>query len=129
MEIDITDFFTTEYHGDYSNSVANLGQDAAKITWNSAMECEHNLIDTDEKRAALRDHVAGFGAWDSEEIAEWTDQECNALFIQLVSGDIREACQSDDWDWEDYESLCEKGTCAGNIVRGDDGRVYYYLGM
>jgi hypothetical protein len=129
MEIDITDFFTTEYPGDYSNSVANLGQDAAKITWHAAMECEHSLIDTDDKRAALRAHVAEFGAWDSEEIADWTDNECNALFIQLVSGDMREACQSDEWDWEEYQEAVESGQASGNLFRGDDGRVYYYLGM
>jgi len=129
MEIDITDFFTTEYPGDYSNSVANLGQDAAKITWNAAMECDHNLIDTDDKRAALRAHVAGLGAWDSEEIAEWTDQECNALFIQLVSGDMQESPMDDNWDWDDYEQLSEDGQCSGRIFRGHDGRVYYELGM
>ncbi len=93
MEVNITQFFNEACPRDYSASVAEIGNNAGKATWEAANEdsAEYMLIDTDEKRDALRQHVRGFGAWSDDEIAAWTDIELNALFIQLVSGDMREA--------------------------------------
>ena len=71
---------------------------------------------------------AGFGAWTDEEINAWTPTELNALFLQLVSGDIREAgIDTDAPDWEAYEAGADEGQYSGNIST-DAGRVYYYLG-
>lgn len=33
-----------------------------------------------------------------------------------------------DADWTAYELKAEKGGISGRIQRGDDGRVYYYIG-
>lgn len=132
MEIDITEFFRTEEHSDYSASVAEKGPAAGRITWAAAMRAADHppvMLDTEDKLEAFRDHMRGFGAWDDAEIAAWTQQECNALFIQLVSGDIRE-CGIDTLqpDWTDYEAGAQAGRHSGNFGPGDDGRVWYYLG-
>jgi hypothetical protein len=135
MEIDITRFFNESEPFEYSASIAERGVNAGRDTWNNARDegSRSPLLTTAEQLAALREYVKGFGAWDAAEIAAWDDSECNALFIQLVAGDMREMeslCMGDDGeiDWNEHESLASQGTISGNLYRGDNGRVYYYLG-
>ncbi len=132
MELDITHFFTEAAPRDYSASVAEIGRDAARTTWNAALDdTEHfpELLDTDEKREAFRAHVKGFGAWEESEIRAWSNDELTALLMQMIAGDMREG-GLDAWkvDWADYEQGATDGAYSGRIFRGDDGRVYYYIG-
>ena len=92
MEIDITNFFNNAEPFDFSASVAERGENAGRDTWNNAKRegAASPLLTTPEQLDALRSYVKGFGAWDDDEIAAWDDAECNALFIQLISGDMRE---------------------------------------
>lgn len=134
MEIDITTFFENADPFEFSRSCAEGGQNAGPETWAAALRegAESPILKTKEELDALRDHCKGFGAWTPEEIAAWSPAECNALFIQMISGDMREAgfenCFPDEIDWTDYEKRSEKGTINGLISRSVDGRVYYYLG-
>lgn len=133
MELDITRFFTEACPMDYSASAAELGQDAGKITWSAAVEdaAEYSILPDDAARDAFRDHVKGFGAWDDDEIAAWSNDELNALCMQMIAGDIRDVrrdMEPDNWDWTEYYRLSEKGQISGRMCQGDDGRVYYYLG-
>ncbi len=131
MEIDITDFFNSETvdMSDTSGSQMEHGPDAGRITWRNAKEAaqEYRHLTTVDQLAACRNHLTDMGLDTAEEA---TDDELNALFLQLVAGDIREVPDMDvgDWDWELYEKLAERGTVAGRMYRGDDGRIYYYLG-
>jgi hypothetical protein len=113
MEIDITDFFTSADPFEFSASIAERGQNAGPQTWTNAKEQAANapLLQTKEETAA------------------WSAVECNALFIQLVSGDMRESGlddDPDDDDWRDYEKGAEDGRFPGNIFRSSD-RIYYSL--
>lgn len=134
MEINITRFVRDEDPFNYSASRWEYGNDAPQATWRHAMQEGERapLLTTPEQLDALRDHVRGFGAWDEDEIAAWSDTECNALFIQLVSGDMREAgmdeCDLEEFDWEEYERRAHDGQISGNISIGGDGQIYYYLG-
>lgn len=133
MELNITEFFGAAAPMDYSASVAEIGAGAGRATWQAAVEDAPDwpLLDTDEKREAFRDHVRGFGAWDAAEIEAWSDRELTALLIQMIAGDIREADlspDSDDSDWIAYEARANAGHCGGNIYRGADGQIYYYVG-
>ncbi len=98
--------------------------------WRAACDdsAEYMLIDTDEKRDAFRAHVKGFGAWTDEAINAWSDIELNALFIQLVSADIRESGLDAGIDWHEYYEQAEHGTVSGNLFRADDGQIYYTIG-
>lgn len=140
MHINITQFFQTANPFELSGSVAEYGQNAEKITWQNALAhagANPAMLDTEEKLEAFRDHVRGFGAWDDSEIEAWTSQECEALFCQLIAGDMREAgleYPMSNHDWEQYEADSAKGVCPSNIFRGDVGpegeyEVFYYLGM
>ena len=131
MEINITRFFNEACPSDYSASAMELGQNVGQITWRAAMHdaLEYMHLDSDEKREAMRQHVKGFGAWNDEEIADWSAKELEALFIQMVSGDMRDADLSGiDTDWEAYEEGAQAGRFSSRIGRGDNGQVYYYLG-
>ena len=132
MEIDITRFCTENDPCDYSASVAELGDHAGKITWKAALrEAAHApMLTTDEQLEAFRDYVAQFGAWTNDEIAAWSPTECNALFIQFVSGDLQEAgleCLTED-AWLEYDRRSQNGECSSNIYRDFDGQIYYYIG-
>lgn len=129
MEIDITSFFNEADTPDYSASIAETGNsDIGKVTWRNARRAseEYDLLDTDEKRDAMRAHIKGFGAWDAAEIAAMSDTDLTALLIQMIAGDMREAGMDGvDFDWEEYE--CDE-TFAHRIGRDHDGRIFYYLG-
>jgi hypothetical protein len=131
MELNITHFFTDAAPMDYSASVAEIGNDAGRSTWQAACEdsSDYPMLDSDEKREAFRAYVKGFGAWSHDEIAAWSDSELNALLIQMIAGDIREASlDTEDPDWEQYQQDSEAGRISGNIFKGTDAQIYYYIG-
>ncbi len=133
MEINITRFFNEAYPSDYSASVAEIGNNAGADTWRAACDdsADYMMLDDDDKRQAFREYVKGFGAWDDEEIAEWSDIELNALLLQMISGEIREFRELADSDWQQWQELAERGQVTGNLYSGSlstDGKVYYYIG-
>jgi len=135
-EIDITSLVRSDEFVpfDLSNNCATLGNDAGRLTWNASIETAGSvasLIPTAEHKEAFRDFVASSGGWTREEIAAWTDTELDALLLQWIAGDVREAFDDADfadWDWAQYEKDCEAGRIAGRIFRADDGRVFFYIG-
>jgi hypothetical protein len=131
MELDITEFFESCNPADFSASAAELGKNAARITWQASLEEAENthLLETPAQFDAFRDYMKGFGAWEDDEINGWTAEECNALLIQVISGDIRESCLDTSCpDWAEYEEGAEAGQYSGRICQGDDGKIYYYIG-
>jgi len=111
-----------------SASAAELGPDAARITWRAAVEDseEYFMLDDEEKREAFRRFVKGFGAWTEEEIASWSDIELNALFMQFVAGDVRESrINPQNPGWARYEQENDEGFQFFQVA---NDRVHYYLG-
>jgi hypothetical protein len=109
LEIEVTKFVKQEDPNEYSNSVANMGKDAARITWQNAQDCDHSFV-TEENKQEFVDYFKEFGAWTEEEMQEWPINELNALFIQEMSAQIK----SED-------------TCS--MFQTDDGKWYFYVGM
>jgi hypothetical protein len=131
LEINVTRLATEGEMFDFSASRAERGMNAGPETWANAKQeaAERPILGADDL-AAFRDYMRGFGAWDDEEIDAWDATECNALLVQLVAGDLREAeslCPGDGpagVDWSTYQALAEAGTCSGRIyASGLD--VYY----
>ena len=132
MEIDITDFFMRACPRDYSASVAEIGANAGADTWSAAVDDapDWDLLTSDDEREAFREFVRGFGVWTDEEISAWSDRELCALFIQFVSGDMREAdisAKSTEDDWRRYQCDEESGRVSSRIYRADDGSIFFYL--
>ena len=130
MKIDITDFVNTECPMDYSASVAEIGNNAGRDTWNAALERaseEPRLLDTVEKTDAMRAFALSSGGWNQQEINQFTDIEVNALFIQWISGDMRECGLDKGATWDEIEALQSEGQAPGNLFKGIDGRIYFTL--
>ena len=130
MELDITTFVIQATPMDYSASIAEIGANAGRDTWNAACEDseDYMILDTEDKREAFCSIVISSGGWDANEIASWSDKELNALCIQWIAGDMREADMSADWtdaQWEDYYA---DENSRHSIYRGIDGKVYFYIG-
>lgn len=131
MELEITPMFEAMNPRELSASQAELGANAGAITWGNSLEAgkEFAPLKTDDAREAFRVWVRGSGGWSTEEIAAWSDDELNALFVQWIAGDMRDGrLDGEEPDWQAYEARAEAGNCASNIYRGDDGRVYFYIG-
>lgn len=136
MELEITSFFNAAAPMDYSASIAEIGNDAGKATWQAACDdsAENMILDTDEKREAFREFVRDSGGWYWCEIRAWSDAELNALCIQWIAGDMREPCDmemgahSTDADWAEYQKQSEEGLVSGRLFKGTDGKIYFYIG-
>lgn len=111
----------------YSASQAEIGPDAGKITWENAMDrAGEDTFLSDEQISAFRDHARECGAWSSEEIESWSKQECGALFLQFVCGDLRER---ESYIEEGREEEYEKNV-GGRVYHHEElGEWYYYLGI
>jgi len=148
MQIDITSLLEKDQFP-LSHSRAEGGQNAGQETWQASLEAakETRLLDTEEKLQAMRDFARSSGGWTEEDIAAWSDQEINALFLQWVAGDVRQcpaildeitfeerADSLDEIDWQEYEKQAESGRISGSLSRGNiEGsesfaRVFFYLG-
>lgn len=131
MEINITKFYNEACPKNYSASVAEIGQNAGADTWNAAKEDapDYNFIDTPEKVDAFKSFVLDSGGWNQEEIDAWSLIELNALFLQWVSGDIRECLEWDVDDiWANYEEMAEAGTVPSRLFKAEDNQVYFDIG-
>jgi uncharacterized protein (DUF2147 family) len=128
MEIDIT-FMLESDLPTMSGSVAELGSNAARITWNNSMEyaAENIVLKTPEQVQKAKDWFGEFGAWDDDERAAWTDQEVNALLLQYAAGSLREFPTDDDGEI-DFEEA-GNGQYDGHVYKGDDGKIYIYVGI
>lgn len=133
MDVNINKYFENELcPSDFSASAMELGQNAGQLTWSYAKEESQDtvLLTTFEQFAAFIEHIDAMGFDFSEDEKPMNGQELNALFIQLISGDIRESIGLDQTpiDWEGYEKDCEQGMNSANIFKGTDNNIYYYLG-
>lgn len=132
-EINITRLVSDVDPFAFSHSIAEGGQGAGPETWRAATAeaQERPLVDSAD-RDSVRRFFAGFGAWEAEEIAAWSDAELDALVLQYASGDLREVqslCPGDglaDVDWAEAEELAQAGTISGNLFVSD-GALYISL--
>ena len=107
----VSQMFAHHEPWDCSNSQANLGPQAAKLTWACAREVARDSgLETPITPAvvdAMRDHFRAYGAWDSEDIDAWGAPEMLAMIVQEIASDLR-LLGSDDYDLdtcvERYES-------------------------
>ena len=133
MEININKYFENELcPSDFSASVVEMGQDAGVLTWSYPNEEAQDtiLLTTFEQFAEFIDHVESMGMDFSEDEKPMTGIELNALFIQLISGNIRESEGLSEYpiNWDLYEEEANYGQISSNIFKGTDSNIYYYLG-
>jgi len=133
MEININKYFENELcPSDFFASVAELGNNAGQLTWSYANEESEDtvLLTTFEQFAAFIDHMESMGFDFDEDEKPMDGRELNALFMQLISGDIRESEGLSECpiNWNLYEHESEQGQVSSYIFKGIDNNIYYYLG-
>ena len=115
---------------DCSNSVANLGHDAGKLTWQASQGFASSLVLSEGQKEAVRDFVRSSGGWDEEETAAFSDTDLTALCVQWIAGDIRESFGDDlpddpaEWDWADYNERAERGSVPSTLYL-HDGKLFW----
>lgn len=129
-QIKITKFFSEAEPFKYSHSIAEGGPTAGKDTWSAAVADANQyayLLDTPDKCATFKEHMKGMGFSEADEMDVWPHEQLVALFVQLISGDIRESgiTENSADEFAAWEARADGG---GRMYRGDDGEVYYYLG-
>jgi hypothetical protein len=112
----------------FSASAHEMGENAGRITWNNAKDGPQ-LLTNDDQREAFKEWIADFGAWDESEREAMTDQELNALLVQFVSGDIREAGADslEDIDPAQLVEDQENGGICSNLYQDDSGTWFYSI--
>lgn len=134
MELNITTFWHAAGFIDYSASAAEIGQNAGRITWDQSIEDspQFMILDNPDKLSAFQNFVQSSGGWTIEEIKAYSDVELNALCLQWISGDAREAFPGarsaedigpEQWaEYEANENFCHR------LFLGMDGAVYFNVG-
>lgn len=129
MELDVTHMVEeSDNMVALSGSRMEWGQDAGRITWNNSVAYgkDNPLLHDAEMMDAARAHFRSYGAWSSEEIAAWSEEELQGIMCQDVAAAIREMDVAEDY--EDYERLVEAGALSGRLYRSQEGRWYFYVG-
>jgi hypothetical protein len=134
MEINVSCLISSIDPRELSTSVAESGRDAGKNSWAAAMSAaaESPLL-TDLQRDEAREYFKGFGAWEDNEIAAWSQSEVDALVLQYCAGDLRilqDLAPGDGVggiDWDEAESLSNAGTCSGYLYP-HNGELFAYIG-
>jgi len=136
MEIDITDFVLKNAMIDFSASVAEIGNNAARSTWNAVREHSPSyMFVTQDNREEVQSYFRDFGAWSPDEIAAWSDTDLNALLLQDIAGNVREAGLDDlsedsspDEIREAFAKYDADQDVSHLLFLDDDQRIYYYVG-
>lgn len=129
IELNITDFFHSEDTRDYSDSIANSGQNnIGAITWGNAKDCEHDFVSamSETEIQELRAFFASFGAWVDSEIGNWNAQELNALLVQFISADIQEQTDENGKIYTEDSPIREQ--VGISIFRDENGEVWFSCG-
>ena len=140
MEININQLVSEDLF-QFSHSRMEGGENAGSNTWNAAKEATATapILRSEDELEAMRGWAKSSGGWTREEIEEWDAEELNALFLQLVAGDVRSA----GWDSLEEAQWTDDGELIGrfhdvpeeewgpaecsSIFRGTDGTVYFSL--
>lgn len=130
MELDITHVLNEDTWG-YAGSRVTHGELGVRQTFDNTRKDADGLF-PDVEKEDLVDHFRRYGAWSLEELEAMPLTDLRAMLLQDVTITVREmgledTCP-DEYDWEAYEEGCSQGTYAGNIFRGVDGRIYFYMG-
>lgn len=119
VRMNLSAMFSHREPWECSNSVANLGPNAATLTWGCAREVANDhqdwlLSPLADAVEYIKDWARETGAWDRDEIEAWDEIESLALLVQNVASDLRmlgsddksfleecaDVCQNTDWEHE-----------------------------
>lgn len=100
ITINCSALFSHREPWDCSNSVANLGDRAGEFTWNCALELAEGyqswlLSSLPDTTDAVLSDARETGAWDRDELDDWSIEDCLAYLVQTIARELR-MLESDD---------------------------------
>jgi hypothetical protein len=119
MYFDVTPLFSDKLDAYLlSNSVANLGDNAGRITWDNALAAadEYPLVN-DDNREEVIDHLKTYGAWDYGDLLQWNNLSLSALVWQFAAGDFR----------EHWEPLQDSEGCFDEDTLPTESQIFQHL--
>ena len=127
MYFDVTPLFSDKLDAYLlSNSVANLGDNAGRITWLNALAAadEYPLVN-DDNREEVIDHLKTYGAWEYGDLLQFNNLSLGALVWQFAASDFR-----DHWEpLQDSEGCFDEGTQPEESqIHHHDGKFLFYFG-
>ena len=129
MEIDVTDFLASTDCSMLSGRVAELGDNAGRITWANSINAtkKFNPLPDADALQEFREWLKPWGGWDDAEIAAMSDDHLRALCAQWIASDWRECfdCDPDGADWSEYEIRASEGNCPSSFYCSDDGSIFW----
>jgi hypothetical protein len=101
IRVNVSRMFELWEPWDVSNSVANLGPNAARHTWDNALsvaKSRRSWLRSPVKSTveAVKEYAKALGAWDDSEIDSWDTDHALAFLVQEVASDMRENGFDDD---------------------------------
>lgn len=128
MELDITPLFADKLDAFLlSGSQWELGSNAAKITWQNALEAAEEFpLVTDKNKDEVISWLRAWGAWSVEELESFSNRELGALVWQFAAGDLRENWLQLDIEDGDEEALAELDIEGSNIFFSE-GKFFFQL--
>lgn len=115
-----------------SGSIAERGENAGPETWANAVQAAPGLKLDASGAEDVRKWAAGFGAWEEEEIAAWSTDECAALVLQYCAGDLRELQALAPGEgpggvnWGKAEELAQEGTISNTLYASGE-RLFAWI--
>jgi hypothetical protein len=105
VTVNLAKMFDHREPWDCSNSQANLGDQAGRLTWRCATEVAESHADwlvspMADALEAITTWAKAAGAWEDKEIEAWSDVEALALLVQNIASDMR-LIGSDDLELEE----------------------------
>jgi hypothetical protein len=107
IRVNVSRMFELWEPWDVSNSVANLGPNAARHTWDNALsvaKSRRSWLRSPVKSTveAVKEYAKALGAWDDSEIDSWDTDHALAFLVQEVASDMRENGFDDDRDFASF---------------------------
>lgn len=136
MELDITDLLQEDLWS-YAGSDATHGKGHAPKTWEKAKSVGAILLwrHTDLVPGDLPEVYRHFKAMGCSDVDDADTEALLGLLLQHITLEAREAALDQDvepghpeFDWDKYDHFVSEGHLAGDIFRGDNGRIYIYMG-
>lgn len=129
MYVNITEFFNND--SDNTHLYVGNGVDGGFL-WDNAIDKVREgciFLKTDHEVAIFLDDMIE-GGTDPEDIKMYGSTEANALFLQVISYAIVEGgIYFFDVLFPDWQGYRSDDNTDARLYEGDEGRVYYYIGV
>ena len=134
MEINVTKVVNAHIESDIparycSGSQAELGD--SKMAWECSKHAGALIPFNEEQQSEVRDHIREYGAWDDDEIYDYSPLELQAFIAQETMAEVRRLEEDHDLDLENFsdEEFQQATADEGGRLYKSGNDWYFYVGI